>query len=117
MRDFTYFAGARFGIANIFRSQRFSVDRLDINWVEGDGEIPDFVRGLRVVDFDENETYTLKDKDADNLMYSFALIYSVNSSDKFIELVDRYLIESIKSENYLITEEQKKSKESTQVVH
>ena len=38
MRDFTYFAGARFGIANLFRSQRFNIDRLDINWV--DDEVP-----------------------------------------------------------------------------
>lgn len=115
MRDYTYFAGARFGVANIFRSQRFNIDRLDICWVEG--EMPDFVRGLRVVDFIEVETYTLDEKDADNLMYSFAYIYSITPADKFLEMVDAYLIQAIESKEYLITEELKKPKESSQVVH
>jgi len=115
MRDYTYFAGARFGIANLFRSQRFNIDRLDINWV--DDEMPEFVRGVRIVDFTENETYTLQDKDADNLMYSFAYIYSNSSNEKFIEMVDEYLKIAIESKEYLITEDKKKPKEITQVVH
>jgi hypothetical protein len=115
MRDYTYFAGARFGISNIFRSQRFDIDRLDINWV--DDEMPEFVRGVRIVDFTENETYTLQDKDADNLMYSFAYIYSNSSNEKFIEMVDEYLKTAIESKEYLITEDKKKTKETLQVVH
>ena len=115
MRDYTYFAGARFGIANIFRSQRFNIDRLDISWV--DDEIPEFVRGLRIVDFNEGETYTLQEKDADNLMYSFAYIYSNSSNDKFIEMVDEYLKAAIQSKEYLISEDKKKPKEALQVVH
>ena len=115
MRDYTYFAGARFGIANIFRSQRFNIDRLDISWV--DDEMPEFVRGLRIVDFNEGETYTLQEKDADNLMYSFAYIYSNSSNDKFIEMVDEYLKAAIQSKEYLISEDKKKPKEPLQVVH
>ena len=115
MRDYTYFAGARFGIANIFRSQRFNIDRLDINWV--DDEMPEFVRGMRIVDFTENETYTLQDKDADNLMYSFAYIYSNSTNEKFLEMVDEYLKIAIESKEYLITEDKKKPKEALQVVH
>jgi len=115
MRDYTYFAGARFGIANIFRSQRFNIDRLDINWV--DEEVPEFVRGMRIVDFTENETYTLQDKDADNLMYSFAYIYSNSTNEKFLEMVDEYLKIAIESKEYLITEDKKKPKEALQVVH
>jgi hypothetical protein len=115
MRDFTYFAGARFGIANLFRSQRFNIDRLDINWV--DDEVPEFVRGVRIVDFTENETYTLQDKEADNLMYSFAYIYSNSTNEKFVEMVDEYLKIAIESKEYLITEDKKKPKESLQVVH
>jgi hypothetical protein len=30
MRDYTYYDGARFGVANIFRSQRFNIDRLEL---------------------------------------------------------------------------------------
>jgi hypothetical protein len=115
MRDYTYFAGARFSIANIFRSQRFNIDRLDISWV--DDEMPEFVRGLRIVDFSEGETYTLQDKDADNLMYSFAYIYSNSSNEKFIEMVDEYLRTAIESKEYLITEDKKKPKEGLQIVH
>lgn len=115
MRDYTYFAGARFGISNIFRSQRFDIDRLDISWV--DDEMPEFVRGVRIIDFNENETYTLQDKEADNLMYSFAYIYSNSSNEKFIEMVDEYLKIAIESKEYLITEETKKPKDALQVVH
>jgi hypothetical protein len=115
MRDYTYFAGARFGISNIFRSQRFDIDRLDINWV--DDEMPDFVRGVRIIDFIENETYTLQDKDADNLMYSFAYIYSNSSNENFIEMVDEYLKKAIVTKAYLITDDQKKPKEILKVVH
>jgi hypothetical protein len=115
MRDYTYYAGARFSITNIFRSQRFNIDRLDINWV--DDEVPEFVRGVRIVDYAEAETYALQDKEADNLMYSFAYIYSNSSNDKFIEMVDEYLKKAILSKEYLITEDQKKPKEVAQVVH
>ena len=115
MRDYTYFVGARFSVVNIFRSQRFNIDRLDISWV--DDEMPEFVRGLRIVDFSEGETYTLHDKDADNLMYSFAYIYSKSPNEKFIETVDDYLITAIGSKEYLITEDKKKPKEALQVVH
>lgn len=115
MRDYTYFVGARFSVVNIFRSQRFNIDRLDISWV--DDEMPEFVRGLRIVDFNEGETYTLHDKDADNLMYSFAYIYSKSANEKFIEMVDEYLITAIGSKEYLITEDKKTPKEALQIVH
>ena len=57
MRDYTYLNGARFTINNLFRSQRFDIDRLDMSWV--DGEKPEFTRGLRVVDNDEVNTITV----------------------------------------------------------
>ena len=115
MRDYTFHAGARFGIANIFRSQRFDIDRLDINWVED--EVPEFVRGLRVIDFNEGETYTLHDKDADNLMFSLAYIYSKGVGEKAVDLIDDYLKTAIDTKEYLITEFKKKTEEATQVVH
>ena len=54
MRDYTYIEGYRFTIWNIYRSKRFDVDRLDINFADKD--MPEFVRGLRIVDHLENET-------------------------------------------------------------
>ena len=115
MRDYTYLAGARFCIANIFRSQRFNIDRLDINWV--DEEVPEFVRGVRVVDFTEGETYTLQDKEADNLMYSLAYIYSSSSNEKFTELVDAYLIRATETKEYLFTITKKGTVGKAGVVH
>ena len=57
MRDYTYIEGYRFIIWNIYRSKRFDVDRLDINFADKD--MPEFVRGLRIVDHLENESYTV----------------------------------------------------------
>ena len=62
MRDYTYIEGYRFTIWNIYRSKRFDVDRLDINFADKD--MPEFVRGLRIVDHLENETYTVHGDDA-----------------------------------------------------
>ena len=36
MRDYTYIEGYRFTIWNIYRSKRFDVDRLDINFADKD---------------------------------------------------------------------------------
>ena len=58
MRDYTYIEGYRFTIWNIYRSKRFDVDRLDINFADKD--MPEFVRGLRIVDHLENESYTVR---------------------------------------------------------
>ena len=115
MRDYTYYAGARFSVASIFRSQRFNIDRLDINWV--DEEVPEFIRGLRIVDFTDGETYTLHDKEADNLMYSFAYIFSTTSNDKFVEMVDSYLITATETKEYLISTIKKESEAKLEVVH
>lgn len=115
MRDYTYYDGARFGVANIFRSQRFNIDRLDLSWV--DERVPEFVRGLRIIDFNESETFTLHDKDADNLMYSFAYIFSTSTNEKFLELMDAYLIKATQSKEYLIAEIEKENKEKEEVLH
>ena len=55
MRDYTYIEGYRFTIWNIYRSKRFDIDRLDINFADKD--MSEFVRGLRIVDHLENERY------------------------------------------------------------
>lgn len=33
MRNYTYIEGTRFSVANLFRSLRFDIDRLDMSWV------------------------------------------------------------------------------------
>lgn len=115
MRDFTYVAGNRFSVFGVFRSQRFDIDRLDINWV--DEEKPEFVRGLRVVDHQEGDTYTVHDIDADNLLFSLAYINVKSTSETWIKMVDEYLIEATSSKQYLVTDFKKKPEAVEEVLH
>jgi hypothetical protein len=48
MRNYTYIDGTRFSVANLFRSLRFDIDRLDMSWVAD--QKPVFSRGFRIVD-------------------------------------------------------------------
>ena len=114
MRDYTYMNGVRFFVVNLFRSQRFDIDRLDINWV---GEvIPEFIRGLRVVDHDDSETYLVNGEDADHLMFSLAYIH-VNNDGEYRHKFDEYLINAIKSKDYLITRHVVKTETLDDVIH
>ena len=106
MRDYTFFSGARFSICNIFRSLRFDVDRLDMNWV--DGEKPAFSRGLRIVDNDENNTVTVDGEEADNLVFSLAHIFNKEDmGEAFRNAVDEYLMYAITNRAYLVTDQKK----------
>ena len=108
MRDYTYINGARFSINNIFRSLRFDIDRLDLNWVEE--EKPAFCRGLRIVDNENYHTATIDGEEADNLVFSLALIFKKeDSSDAYRNAVDEYLTKAVESGNYLITDHKKRS--------
>ncbi len=112
MRDYTYLDGARFTIANIYRSLRFDVDRLDLSWV--DEEKPSFVRGYRIVDNEEVQTYTVNSEDADNLVFSLTYLHCRNDNfDSFRVAVDRYLVESFETKEYLITNQKKDLQEKT----
>ena len=106
MRDYTFISGARFSICNIFRSLRFDVDRLDMNWV--DGEKPAFSRGLRIVDNDENNTVTVDGEEADNLVFSLAHIFNKEDmGEAFRNAVDEYLMYAITNRAYLVTDHKK----------
>lgn len=106
MRDYTYLNGARFTVANIFRSLRFDVDRLDMSWVNG--EKPEFTRGLRVVDNDEVNTITVDGEDADNLIYSLTYIYGVEEGvDNFRNAIDTYLLVALETKEFLVTNQKK----------
>ena len=100
MRDYTYLDGGRFLISNIYRSQRFDIDRLDLNWV--DQEKPDFVRGFRVIDHQESKTVIVHGEDADNLIFSMSYISSTVIGASFGDF-DAYLIVGVDKGNYLIT--------------
>ena len=116
MRDYTYFEGGRFRITNIYRSQRFDVDRLDLNWV--DEEKPEFIRGFRVVDHHEGTTVPVHGGDADNLIYSMSFITSTVKGASFSDF-DAYLMECINSKEYLVSAQPADKKESVidEVVH
>lgn len=106
MRDYTYLSGARFTVANIFRSLRFDIDRLDMSWV--DGEKPEFTRGLRVVDNEEANTITVDGEDADNLIYSLTYIFSTEEGiDNFRNALDIYLLVALETKEFLVTNQKK----------
>ena len=106
MRDYTYLNGARFTVANLFRSLRFDIDRLDMSWV--DGEKPEFTRGLRVVDNDEVNTVTVDGEDGDNLIYSLTYIFSKeDGSDNFRIATDEYLKIALETKEFLVTNQKK----------
>jgi hypothetical protein len=50
-------------------------------------------------------------------MYSFAYIFSTSTNEKFLELMDAYLIKAIQTKEYLITETDKEAKEKEEVLH
>lgn len=99
MRDFTYIEGYRFNIWNIYRSKRFDVDKLDINFA--DREKPEFVRGMRIVDHFESETYLIHGEDADNLSYSMCCLHNENKENR-PDVFDEYLIQATNKKEYLL---------------
>lgn len=106
MRDYTYLNGARFTVANLFRSLRFDIDRLDMSWV--DGEKPEFTRGLRIVDNDEVNTVTVDGEDGDNLIYSLTYIFSKeDGADNFRAATDEYLKVALETKEFLISNQKK----------
>lgn len=114
MRDYTYVGGYRFLISNVYRSKRFDIDRLDINYVEK--ERPEFVRGYRIVDHNESETYTVHGSEADDLAYSLCFIH--NSTQEFVpDQFDNYLIQAISKKEYLVHEIMGEDKPAEEAVH
>ena len=114
MRDYTYIEGYRFIIWNIYRSKRFDVDRLDINFADKD--MPEFVRGLRIVDHLENETYTVHGDDADHLSYSMCFIHNSNKEDR-PDQFDEYLTQAISKKEYLVHKLFKEERTTETAVH
>ena len=99
MRDYTYIEGYRFNIWNIYRSKRFDVDRLDINFADKDK--PEFIRGLRIIDHNESETYLVHGDDADNLAYSMCFLHSENKKN-MPDFFDNFLVLAASKKEYLV---------------
>ena len=115
MRNYTYIEGTRFSVANLFRSLRFDIDRLDMSWV-GDQK-PVFSRGFRIVDNDEGNTVTIDGEDADNLIYSLTYIYcNEDNSESFRVAVDNYLKVALEEKDYLVSNQTKKSQDEGSIV-
>lgn len=111
MRDYTYIGGARFSVSNLFRSLRFDVDRLDMSWV--DGEMPEFTRGLRIVDNDTGNSATVDGVQADKLIYSLTYIFGKeDGQEAFRSAIDVYLAVALDTEEYLVLAQKKIPKES-----
>jgi hypothetical protein len=104
MRDYTYLDNGRFWIANIYRTKRFDIDRLDINWSSND-QNHDFVRGFRIVDHDENVRVLVHGSDADDLIFSMQHINQrETSSEKDFE---EYILKCLETRKYLVLEHAK----------
>lgn len=115
MRDYTFYEGTRFYISNIYRSERFDVDRLDISWI--DETKPDFVRGLRIIDHLTGDSEMVHGVAADDLIYSLCFVTSEGMpGDESI--LDRYLEVAIRTKKFLITEQKNTGMEiSKRLVH
>jgi len=99
VRDFTYIEGYRFAIMNIYRSKRFDVDRLDINYA--DKEKPKFVRGFRIRDHSTDTSCTVDGEEGDNLAYSLCYIHNSNQEDR-PDQFDEYLIQAMLHSEFLV---------------
>ena len=99
MRDFTYIDGYRFSIYNLYRSKRFDVDRLDINFADKDK--PKFVRGFRIKDHLTDVSCTVDGEDADNLAYSMCYIHNSNKEDR-PDQFDDYLLKAMEKSEFLV---------------
>ena len=114
MRDYTYIEGYRFNIWNVYRSKRFDVDRLDINWADKDR--PEFIRGLRIVDHNESETFLVHGDKADNLCYSMCLLHVENKENK-PDYFDNFLSLATSKKEYLVTKLYESEKPLEEAVH
>ena len=114
MRDYTYIGGYRFLICNIYRSKRFDIDKLDINYA--DKERPEFIRGYRIVDHDESETLTVHGEEADDLSYSLCFIHS--STENIVpDQFDQFLAKAMEKKEYLVHKLFKDQKPTETAVH
>jgi hypothetical protein len=106
MRDYTYLDAGRFSIVNIYRTKRFDVDRLDLNWPSGP-EHRDFVRGFRMVDHEDGNRIFIHGTDADDLIFSMA--YIMHQDDSKEAYFEEYIMQCMASKQFLVTEQKKTS--------
>lgn len=115
MRNYTAIDRNRYEIFNIFRSQRFDIDRLDLNLIKDD-ECPDMARGFRIVDHEIDEVYLISGLEADHLIFSLAYLHSVNEGE-YMHQFDEYLLEAIETDIYLVTQQETQNKQKITCLH
>ena len=70
MNEYTVMNGNTYEISNIYRSQRFDIDRMDISSIAD--KKPKFIRGYRIIDHSTNGVLTIHGEHADEFCYSLA---------------------------------------------
>ncbi len=100
MKTYSFINGNRYRVVSIYRSFRFSIDRLEINIVFNDSR-PSFVRGVKITNFDSNVYILVDGAAADDLVYVMAKILSSNAEDDS-KPYDSYLADVMKSKNNFI---------------
>jgi hypothetical protein len=104
MRDYTYLDNGRFWITNIYRTKRFDVDRLDINWSAND-QSREFVRGFRMIDHEDNVKVLIHGSDADDLIFSMQHIHNQEASSEAD--FEAYFLKCLETKQYLILDHPK----------
>ena len=99
MKTYTFINDSRYRVVSIYRSYRFTIERLEINLIADDSR-PTFVRGMKITDFELNEYVLVHGTQADDLIYTMARILSNNAEDD-PKPYDTYLAEVMMVRNYL----------------
>ena len=92
-----------YSVSNIYKSELYSVDRLDIT--RPGLKNPPFIRGMRIVDLGGDVMMVIDGVEADRLVYSFAIIRSEISPASSQQRLDDYLLAAFLTEEFLVTEQ------------
>ena len=92
-----------YSVSNIYKSELYSVDRLDIS--RPGLKKPPFIRGMRIVDLGGDVMMVVDGVEADRLIYSFALIRNEIGKTSNQQAFDDYLLAAFLTEEFLVTEQ------------
>jgi len=95
------FDGCSYSVSNIYTSAENCIDRLDIS--KPGTEKPAFVRALRIVNSASDVTVIVNGLEADELVYSLALIRKDGDDQSFHARVDKYLMNAMLTEIFLVS--------------
>ena len=95
------FDGCSYSVSNIYTSAENCIDRLDIS--KPGTEKTAFVRALRIVNSASDVTVIVNGLEADELVYSLALIRKDGDDQSFHARVDKYLMNAMLTEIFLVS--------------